>query len=85
MTSECVLFLPPCSSRLDENLSACKLLSAHEQVQERLNDVKAKTAVFERKQAELRETVQKNKQFIRDTDAKIDTAEKKVLLLINSS
>merc|ERR1712139_132841 len=46
-------------------------------VQDRLNDVRAKTAIFERKQAELRETVQKNKQFIRDTDAKIETAEKK--------
>jgi hypothetical protein len=46
-------------------------------VLDRLNDVKAKTAIFERKQAELRDTVQKNKQFIRDTDAKIETAEKK--------
>merc|ERR1719269_67821 len=46
-------------------------------VLDRLNDVKAKTAIFERKQAELRDTVQKNNQFIRDTDAKIETAEKK--------
>lgn len=54
-----------------------ELESTRQRVKDRLRDCRAKKAIFERKQAELRETVGKNEQFIRDTDAKIEKAEKK--------
>jgi len=54
-----------------------KLRTTREKVAERLKECRQKKLIFERKQAELQDTVTKNEQFIRDTDAKIEKAEKK--------
>lgn len=54
-----------------------ELERTREKVQERLQECHHKKLHFERKQTELKEKVQRNEQFIRDTDAKIEQAEKK--------
>jgi chromosome segregation ATPase len=54
-----------------------KLRTTREKVADRLKECRQKKLIFERKQAELQDTVTKNEQFIRDTDAKIEKAEKK--------
>mmetsp|Transcript_25015 Transcript_25015/g.60653 ORF Transcript_25015/g.60653 Transcript_25015/m.60653 type:complete len:388 (+) Transcript_25015:61-1224(+) len=55
----------------------CELKSTREQVGVRLQECKRKKSAFETKEEELRKEVMKSKQFIRDTDMKIEKAEKK--------
>jgi chromosome segregation ATPase len=61
----------------EDSLVQDELEITRKKVEDRLADVRAKTVIFERRQAELRETVTKQRQFISDTDAKIEKAQKK--------